>query len=83
MDLSPAGAELLHLFKCQFYCLRSALSLDSLLPGDYPEVRSAQGDLGDDPTEKLQDSLGDKGSNWSRPQVNRTNLVMDNVIVKL
>ena len=46
-----------------------------LLPGDYTQVWPAQGHLGDDPAEKLQDSLGDEGPHWSRPQVNWTNLV--------
>ena len=67
----------------KFYCELSALPSDLLLPGDYAQVGPAQGHLGDDPTEKLQDSLGDKGPHWSRPQVNWTNLVWCNIIVKL
>ena len=67
----------------KFYCELSALPSDLLLPGDYAQVGPAQGHLGDDPTEKLQDSLGDKGPHWSRPQVNWTNLVWYNIIVKL
>ena len=54
--------------------LRTRVSSDLIPPGDYVEVRSAQGNVRYEPAEELQHSLGDERPHGRGSEVNGPDL---------